>query len=157
MQKRREKGLCFNCDEKFVPGHKCKTKQAFLIELNVSDNEDTEESTSDSQQETAEISVHAISGVNGLKTHKFTATIRNRRIVVLVDNGSSHNFINKILADKFNLTATDVEAFKVRVANGEGLICNKLYKGVPIRMQGVDIKADLYVSPLVGQDVVLGV
>ena len=24
MQKRRTQGLCFNCDEKFTPGHKCK-------------------------------------------------------------------------------------------------------------------------------------
>lgn len=27
LQKRREKGLFFNCDEKFVPGHRCKIKQ----------------------------------------------------------------------------------------------------------------------------------
>ena len=26
------KGLCFNCNEKFVPGHKCNVVQAFLIE-----------------------------------------------------------------------------------------------------------------------------
>ncbi|KAL8525383.1 hypothetical protein ACS0TY_014854 [Phlomoides rotata] len=25
IQKKMEKGLCFNCDEHFVPGHKCKT------------------------------------------------------------------------------------------------------------------------------------
>jgi len=30
MQSRREKGLCFNCDEKFSPGHRC--KKLFLIE-----------------------------------------------------------------------------------------------------------------------------
>lgn len=28
LQRRREKGLCFNCDERFAPGHKCATKQA---------------------------------------------------------------------------------------------------------------------------------
>lgn len=39
MQKRREKGLCFNCDEKFTPGHKCKTKQAFLIDPGESESE----------------------------------------------------------------------------------------------------------------------
>ena len=31
MQGRREKGLCYNCDEKFGPGHRCKTTpQVFL-------------------------------------------------------------------------------------------------------------------------------
>ena len=24
MKERRDKGLCFNCDEKFAPGHRCK-------------------------------------------------------------------------------------------------------------------------------------
>lgn len=34
MQQRRRKGLCFNCDEKFTLGHKCKKQQLFqfLIE-----------------------------------------------------------------------------------------------------------------------------
>ncbi|RVW74901.1 hypothetical protein CK203_054589 [Vitis vinifera] len=30
MKERRDKGLCFNCDEKFAPGHRC--KKLFLIE-----------------------------------------------------------------------------------------------------------------------------
>jgi hypothetical protein len=32
MQKRREKGLCFNCDERFTPGHRCEVKHLFIIE-----------------------------------------------------------------------------------------------------------------------------
>lgn len=32
MQRMREKGLCFNCNDRFTPGHKCKTPQLFLIE-----------------------------------------------------------------------------------------------------------------------------
>lgn len=31
-QKRREKGLCFNCDERFTPGHRCEVKHLFIIE-----------------------------------------------------------------------------------------------------------------------------
>lgn len=31
MQIRRTKGLCFNCDERFVPGHKCKTRPFLLL------------------------------------------------------------------------------------------------------------------------------
>ena len=32
MQGKREKGLCYNCDEKFGPGHHCKTtQQVFLL------------------------------------------------------------------------------------------------------------------------------
>jgi len=28
---RRAKGLCFNCDERFIPGHRCKTPQFLLL------------------------------------------------------------------------------------------------------------------------------
>lgn len=42
MQTRREQGLCFNCDEKFTPGHRCKSKQAYLIEPVESEGEETE-------------------------------------------------------------------------------------------------------------------
>lgn len=113
MQRRREKGLCFNCDEKFVPGHKCKAKQAFMIEPCESDEEGSEltEKVSDATcEDGADISVHAIAGTHGPRTLNFMAYIRNRRIVVLIDNGSSHNFINTRLTTKLNLTTTEVDA-----------------------------------------------
>ncbi|KAJ0020848.1 hypothetical protein Pint_31497 [Pistacia integerrima] len=34
MQKRRAQGLCFNCDEKFTLGHRCKGAQLLLLEGN---------------------------------------------------------------------------------------------------------------------------
>ena len=34
MQNRRTQGLCFNCDEKFTPGHRCKGSQLLLLEAN---------------------------------------------------------------------------------------------------------------------------
>jgi hypothetical protein len=35
MQKGREKCLCFDCNEKFTPGHHCQTSQALSIEVSV--------------------------------------------------------------------------------------------------------------------------
>nr|KYP75375.1 hypothetical protein KK1_008102 [Cajanus cajan] len=31
MQERRALGLCYNCDEKFMPGHKCATSRFLLL------------------------------------------------------------------------------------------------------------------------------
>lgn len=31
LQEQREKGLCYNCNEKFLPGHKCKGKDFLLV------------------------------------------------------------------------------------------------------------------------------
>ncbi|CAA0827986.1 Unknown protein, partial [Striga hermonthica] len=82
----------------------------------------------------------------------------DRKVMVLVDNGSSHNFINVDLSHKLNLPTTKIEPFEVRVANGERLQYTKSFRKVPIMFSGVTVKADdLYALPLVGPDVVLGV
>lgn len=33
VQLRREKGLCFTCDEKYSPGHKCPNKQYLFLQI----------------------------------------------------------------------------------------------------------------------------
>jgi hypothetical protein len=37
MQKRREKGLCFGCNEKFTSGYRCQTPQALSIEVSATE------------------------------------------------------------------------------------------------------------------------
>ncbi|CAA0812235.1 Unknown protein, partial [Striga hermonthica] len=160
IKRRREKGLCFKCDEKFMPGHQC--NQAFVIHF--IDNEEPEiEEDWDQEveigvpEEEAEILMHAMAGTRGPTTMLLPALVKDRRVVVLVDNGSSHNFINTDLSQKLKFPTMKVEPFEVRVANGEQLKCSEAYRAIPIKFQGVTIKADLYALPLVGPDVVLGV
>ncbi|KAA8546800.1 hypothetical protein F0562_003229 [Nyssa sinensis] len=43
MRKRCAQGLCFSCDEKFVPGHKCKRPQLLLLEGNYDESETDDE------------------------------------------------------------------------------------------------------------------
>lgn len=119
--------------------------------------EETQESPLELRDNDAKISMHAIAGTRGPRTMRFSANIKNRRVVVLIDNRSSHNFVNAKLAERFNLLMTRVDVFRVKVVNGEGLNCDKMYKGVPIKIQGVTITANLYALPHFGPDVVLGV
>ncbi|CAA0824871.1 Unknown protein, partial [Striga hermonthica] len=58
---------------------------------------------------------------------------------------------------RLKLPTTKIEPFEVRVANGERLQCTESFRKMPIKFQGVTVKADLYALPLVGPDVVLGV
>ena len=43
MQKRRAQGLCFNCNERFTPGHKCQAPQLMLLEGCIQEDETPEE------------------------------------------------------------------------------------------------------------------
>jgi hypothetical protein len=69
MEERRAKGLCFWCDDKFTPGHKCRTKRLYSICL-VGDEDENEDSAFESMRETEEsedmdphISMNALEGV----------------------------------------------------------------------------------------------
>jgi hypothetical protein len=45
MQQRREKGLCFNCNERYTPSHQCTVPQLFIIEAEAKDNDSLEGET----------------------------------------------------------------------------------------------------------------
>jgi hypothetical protein len=63
VKERREKGLCFNCDEKFVPGHRC--AKLFWLEVLAAEEEPPLDHSLDEEEEgeTPAISLHAISGI----------------------------------------------------------------------------------------------
>jgi len=52
LQNRRAKGLCFNCDERFIPDHCCKPPQ-FLLLL----NEEGEQGSHDNQNHPDELMI----------------------------------------------------------------------------------------------------
>ncbi|KAL5813527.1 hypothetical protein ACOSQ3_024281 [Xanthoceras sorbifolium] len=54
------------------------------------------------------------------------------------------------------MKGTTIEAFYVRVANGERLKCDEVHQNVKMNVQGVRIVAELHVLALAGLDVVLG-
>lgn len=41
-KERREKGLCFHCEEKFIPRHKCKNKKLMQLQIVANVEEDSE-------------------------------------------------------------------------------------------------------------------
>ena len=124
MKERRDKGLCFNCDEKFAPGHRC--KKLFLIE-GCWPKEDSDDGIGDIEEkedsDELEISLHAMAGSSGPQTMQIHGVINQQSLVVLIDLGSTHNFIEDRLAEKLGLTCNREERFNVKVACGERISC----------------------------------
>lgn len=75
---------------------------------------------------------------------------------MLIDTGSNNNFIQEALADKLRLQQQDTKRFKVYMGNGNYLLCSKVCKQVELLMQGHRFMVDLYVLPITGLNVVLG-
>ncbi|GJX05300.1 ty3-gypsy retrotransposon protein [Tanacetum coccineum] len=76
---------------------------------------------------------------------------------VLIDNGSTYNFVHPDIVEKMQLPVQTTKAFKVYIESEETLLCEKLCTQVKLGMQGLAIEVDLYVLPMQGPDVVLGI
>lgn len=137
IEDRRAKGLCFLCDERFVPGHRCNRK-LYNLEIrveDVSDELDNEEvSLIDMdvpphpvQVEEPEplISLHALTGESAFQTLKAVGTAGKQQILILVDSGSSHNFMDTELVVKLNCPLHDVKPFQVSMADGNSITGQK--------------------------------
>ena len=157
MKEWRDKGLCFNCDEKFALGHQC--KKLFLIEgywleedrFDEIGNVEEKESNED-----LEISLHAMVGSPAPQTMQVHGVINQQSPVVLIDSGSTHNFIKERLAGKLRITCNMEGQFNVKVACGGRISCKGRYIGVQVWLQRVTLDVDFYLLPLEGYDMVLG-
>ena len=160
MQACRDKGLCYNCDEKFGPGHRCKTQQVFLLEVMGKEGEIDGPTVTIEEEEdsttTPEISLHALVGVSSPQTIRVTGIINGRPLHILIDSGSTHNFVSLKFAKRMGCCKTASPAFAVMVANGERLTCEEIYLVVPMEIQEYRFQANVYPLDLQGPDVVLG-
>ena len=165
MANRREKGLCFNCDEKFSPGHKCSSKFMVMIveedessdameELLSDHPPDPEHMISDTQ---AQISFHALSGHLAPETLRLVGRVSTHKVMILIDGGSTHNFIQERLVKSLGLQTQPTRPLHVMVGNGNVIDCHQICNQVPIHVQNQVFTVDLHVLPLSGADIVLGV
>ena len=98
LDERRAKGLCFWCDEKFIPGHRCKNKRVYSLcimeDEDNSEGEGQEGSEDDPNVFTPQISINALEGTSGFQTLRVTGKVDKTSLFIMVDSGSTHNFIN---------------------------------------------------------------
>ena len=126
MDEIRSKGLCFNCDSKYSKGHKCGDKKLFYIayeEYEEKDQNTLEEKEQETQEEiTHIISCNALARITTPQTLKIEGYIE-KKVIVLIDSGSTHNFIHSKIAKDLNCFIYPVLEFQVIVVDGETINC----------------------------------
>ena len=132
------RGLCYNCDEKYTTGHKCKVPPQLMfltdgsdidptmLETFVSDDILAEELHCLEVREHSTISYHALVGGSLGTTLRFTGQVNGSAVKVLVDGGSTHNFVQARAAKFLQLPITEVPTFSVVVGSGQRLPCNSV-------------------------------
>ncbi|MCH91062.1 transposon Ty3-G gag-pol polyprotein [Trifolium medium] len=115
MDERREKGFCFNCDERFSRNHRCKARFLLLIadddddslELNHQELLDEVGSAliglDPGEADPTQLSFHALSGIQTAQTIRVLGQIESNLIQVLVDGGSTLNFVQQRVTQSLGL------------------------------------------------------
>ena len=78
-------------------------------------------------------------------------------MVILIDSSSTHNFIQDRIAKQLNLPLHQSQSFQVLVGNGEELSCDSICHQMDLSVGSHNFCVDLFVLPLSGADIVLGV
>ena len=163
MQLRRERGLCFTCDDKFSPSHRCPNKQYFVPQWEEEDEPalqpdppDEVETAGDPSLQDHHLSYNALKGSSGLGTMKFQGSINGLGVEILLDSGSSDNFLQPRLAQCLKLPVEPIPNLQVLVGNGNALTAEGLIQDLEVKIQGHTLKLPVYLLPVSGADLVLG-
>ncbi|XP_042013895.1 uncharacterized protein LOC121762165 [Salvia splendens] len=105
------------------------------------------------------ISIHAINGSSSrsFRTMRVTGRMGKKALHILIDSGSTHNFLDLQVARKLGLVLTSVTPVFVDVADGNRLECKSMCKGLKWSLRGTTFSTDVLLLPLGSCDMVLGI
>eukprot|EP01018_Ginkgo_biloba_P002087 Gb_15568 [translate_table: standard] len=167
----RSKGLCFNCKGKWPKGHKCKTPGKIpMIEILNEEHPEMVESDQEKlvgaeeeianiedqeQQETPTVFLVAMLGITQYQTLRVRSKVKGRTIVLLVDSGNTHNFIDSKLVSSTELKVEPLQNFQLAVANDTMMDCKGMVRGLKLQLDSYELSSNFYVVALPGVDVVM--
>ena len=166
-------GKCRRCGDRWNPKHRCRPKDnskklyTCEVEENSQSEEEEDEESKDEEEatanmesgsdETPKISLAAMTGISQPQNLKLKGHIKNENVTVLVDTGSTHNFLDIRVSRKLKLFVQPVPNMKVMVINAKKIEKVEKCHKVKIQIQDFKLESELYTLPLSGVDIVLGV
>nr|GEX58012.1 hypothetical protein [Tanacetum cinerariifolium] len=142
MADKRAKGLCYRCDEKYGPGHRCPVR-ALQGEENA-------------HLDMVEVSAQSVVGLTSPHTMKLRGNINGFGVVVLIDSGATHNFLSVKLVGPLNVMVTGTRQTGVVLGNGKSETSVGMCHGLKLKLPGLVVIDDFYPLELGSTDVILG-
>jgi hypothetical protein len=165
----KAKGLCYNCDEKYFLGHKCKEQTLFMAISKDISEEDIETPLVSESPKTPDItppsdplevepinSLNALTGFSTPQTLKIIGHIKHQKVIILVDSGSTHNCIHLRIAQETHCYIQDVNNFQIMIANGGSMKCGGPCENVRLQIGDYHLKSHMFAIAMGGCDIVLG-
>jgi hypothetical protein len=88
---------------------------------------------------------------------RIIGVLQSQRVGILIDSGSTHNFLDPALLTKVHLFMVSTPLLKVKIANGDAILCCGKVIAIALKSQGHPIIVEFYLISLWVCDMVLGV
>jgi hypothetical protein len=83
--------------------------------------------------------------------------LQGHKVSVLIDGGTSHNFIDSTLLKRRHIPTIEFEGFKVEVVGGINMACDRYIPGMKLTLGRHELVQDVYVMDLLDTNIILGV
>jgi DNA-binding ferritin-like protein len=103
------------------------------------------------------ISCNALAGISTPQALKIEGYIKKKKVIVLIDSGSTHNFIHDKLAKDLNCFVYPAPEFQVMIAYGGTINCSGKCNKINLTMGEYVMNSPMIAIPMGGADVVLGI
>ena len=101
------------------------------------------------------ISCNALARITTPQTLKIEGHIKKKKVIALIDSGSTHNFIHCKVAKELNCFLYLAPEFEVMVANGGSINCSGKCHNIKLTMGEYVLNSPMISIPMGGVDVVL--
>ncbi|XP_061373527.1 uncharacterized protein LOC133315866 [Gastrolobium bilobum] len=154
LQKRRDLGLCYTCDEKWNSKH----EEVEETEENIVwQPEQLQQESRESELHHMDAALHSMSSDQNPRALQFRIRLNGRLVPILIDSGSLHNFVQKDLAISLGLPMVKIPKMRVFLGNGDFLVCDRKCPAVVLNIQGHEFVVDLWIIDLTGLGIILGI
>ena len=103
------------------------------------------------------ISYNALAGITTPQTLKIEGHIKKKKVIVLIDSGSTHNFIHCKVAKELHYFLYPTPKCQVMIANGRTINFSGKCHNIKLTMGECVLNSPMVSFPMCGVDVVLGV
>lgn len=168
LLERRQKGQCFKCGGSYHPLHQCPDKQLRVLIVEEGDEEaeesnvlamELEEPEEENQGEMSMMSFSNMAQESQEKpqTMKLQGTINGVPILVLVDSGATHNFIDHKLVQRMGWEVEDTPRMTIKLGDGFQTHVRGRCKQIRLELGDYHLNCAPQLFELGGPDVVLGI
>ncbi|XP_057452951.1 uncharacterized protein LOC130744819 [Lotus japonicus] len=168
LLERRQKGQCFKCGGPYHPLHQCPDKQlrVLIVEEGDEDSEEgkvlameVEDPEDEIQGEMSMISFYHIANKpqEQPRTMKLQGTIQGVPVLVLIDSGATHNFIDQKLVQRMGWEVADTPRMTIKLGDGFQSHARGRCKSIDLEVGRYQLHCSPHLFELGGPDMVLGI